>query len=470
MAPHSPADTAPNPPRVIGPGAALAIVMGSMLGIGIFLTPPQVATHLPQPGLYLLAWAFGGLIAFSGAVAYAELGTRFPEAGGDYVFLRQAFGPDLSFAAGWVLFVGVFTGSVATMAVPLAQFQLPLLLEPLLPFDPQQLLWSWGFLELTMARALGVLIIFLLTGLNILGTRLSAGFQIALTAIPVVLLTLGALWIFFNSPAAMPAEAATTDGQSSPIIAFGRAVLAVYFAFAGWNAIAYVGGELKTPSTTIPRALLGGTAAITILYLILAGLFVYVLGIDGLANVMEAGTATADAVGGQSLAYFITLLIAIALVGSLNGTILAGARVALAMAKRGALAPAMGRLHHRFKTPAAALILQGLLAILFILTGTFEILLELTSVAMLLMGALTVWALFRIRRRQGDDAPYQATGYPVLPLFFLFTSLVVIGATIYRALASDEGLQLATTYPLLGLAIFILTGLAHRLWRTRGPQ
>ena len=459
MSEQSPEKSAPSQPRVIGLAGGLAIVMGSMLGIGIFLTPSQVATHLPSPGLYLLAWAFGGLIAFAGAVAYAELGTRFPEAGGDFVFLREAFGESLSFAAGWVLFVGVFTGSVATMAVPLAQFQLPVLLGPAISIDPSQTLFSLGFVELTVARTMGIAIIALLTVMNILGTRLSAGAQVALTGIPVAVLALGALVIFATTSGAAVSTPIPTE--SAPAISFGRAVLAVYFAYAGWNAIAYVGGEMKDPGKTIPLSLLGGTAAITGLYLLLAGVFVFVLGVDGVQQTIETGTATAQAAGGDTTAYLVTALIAVALIGSLNGTVLAGGRVAWAMARSGALAPSMGRLHKRLKTPAPALLLQGLLAALFVLTGTFEILLELTSIAMLVMGALTMVALFRIRRRDGPHAPYQATFYPVLPLFFLITSLVVIGANIYRAVSPDEGFTADSVYPLLGLAIFAITWAAR---------
>lgn len=452
-------------PRVIGPSAALAVVVGSMLGIGIFLTPPQVATHLPSAAGYLAAWLVGGLIAFCGAVAYAELGTRFPRAGGDYVFLSEAFGESISFAAGWVLFVGVFTGSVATMAVPLAQYQLPVLLAPLVEFDPGRLLWALGPVEVTAARAVGIGLVAALTVLNVLGTRLSARTQIALTAVPVVLLAAGALVVFATADSASMSAAASA--QASPVVGFGRAVLAVYFAYAGWNAVAYVGGELERPGQTIPKALLGGTALITALYLLLAGCFLYVLGLEGVQQSVESGTATARAVGGEGTAYAVTTLIAVALLGSLNATVLAGGRVGWAMARTGAMVAAMDRLNERFATPARALWLQALLAIVLVVTGTFEILLELTSIAMFVMSSLTIIALFVVRRRDGPDAPYQATWYPWPPLLFLTISVVVIGASVYRAVAGDDGITLESTYPLLGVAIFIAAWLGHRLWRRR---
>ena len=446
-------------PRVIGIAGGLAIVVGSMLGIGIFITPPQVATHLPSIWLYLLAWVVGGIIAFSGAVAYAELGTRFPRAGGDYVFLREAFGPSLSFGAGWLLFVGVFTGSVATMAVPLAEFQLPVLLAPVADIDPHQVLWSLGFLELTVARLVAIIVIAALTILNILGTRFSARAQVAFTGIPMAILAVAAIAIFFTmEPATLEIA---SPSEESFLVSFGRAVLAIYFAYAGWNAIAYVGGEMKSPGKTIPTSLLGGTAAITVLYLLLAAGFVFVLGIDGLQDVMEAGTATADAIAGSWTTWLVTVLIAVALVGSLNATILAGGRVGWAMARQDALASSMGTLNSRFKTPDRALLLQGFLAVFFVLTGTFEMLLELTGIAMFVMGALTVAALFVIRKRDGHQAPYQATGYPWLPALFIVISVVIIAASIYRAGFGVDGFTAESIYPLAGLALFIVAAIGH---------
>lgn len=453
-------------PRVIGTAGGLAIVIGSMLGIGIFITPPQVATHLPSLWAYLAAWVAGGAIAFCGAVAYAELGTRFPRAGGDYVFLRQAFGPSLSFGAGWLLFVGVFTGSVATMAVPLAEFQLPVLLGPVVEIDPHRVLWSVAFVELTVARGAAVVIIALLTAMNILGTKMSANAQVVLTGIPMVVLAVAALVIVATMEPAVTQTASPTD--EAPLVSFGRAVLAIYFAYAGWNAIAYVGGEMRNPGETIPKSLLGGTAAITVLYLLLAGGFVYVLGIGGIQEVMEAGTATADAIAGGWTTWAVTALIAVALIGSLNATVLAGGRVGWAMARRDALASSIGRLNQRFETPARALLLQGALAVVLVLTGTFEMLLELTSIAMFVMGALTVVALFVIRRRDGDDAPYQATGYPWVPGAFLMVSVVIVAASVYRAGFGQDGLTVESLYPLVGLGLFVVVSVGH--WLSRGRK
>lgn len=447
-------------PRLIGPAGGIAIVAGSMLGIGIFLTPSQVISHLPGVWMYMLVWILGGAIAFSGAVAYAELGTRFPKAGGDYVFLDEAYGRSLSFAAGWLLFAGVFCGSVATMAVPLAEFQIPVLLKPWADFDPQHLLFRAGIIEITAARAIGAVLVLTLTVLNILGTRLSANTQILLTLIPVALLALAALYLLVTTS---PGAVTSVEPGSFSLTAAGRAVLAVYFAYAGWNAIAYVGGEIKNPARLVPVSLLGGTALITLLYLLLAGTFLYVLGQQGLAGAVEAGTATAHEAGGQRAAMAVTGLIAVALLGSLNGTVLAAGRVGWAMARRGALFQGMGTLNTRFQTPDRALWFTALLSVLLIATGTFEVLLELTSLAMFLMSTLTVGALFLIRKREGNNAPYKAAGFPWLPLFFVVVSLIVMTASLYRGLIGPDRMTLESLYPLMGLMLFAFLWATHRM-------
>lgn len=444
--------------RVIGPLGAVAIVAGSMLGIGIFLTPRLVAEQLHTPGLFLLAWALGGLIALAGAVAYAELGTLMPKAGGDYVFVREAFGSSAAFASGWLLFAGVFVGSIASMAVPVFQYQMPVLTGV-----------DFGAIEfagLPATRWLAMSVIVVLTGVNILGTRLATWVQIALTMIPFALFALGAVVVFAQAPfdGAVASEATTASNGSLPV-ALTRATLAIYFAYAGWNAVAYVGGEVKNPGRTMPIGLLGGTIAITAFYVLLCGAFVVAHGMGGLLTAFEAGSATAAVLGGDTVTWIVTLLIALALFGSLNGTILAGARIAGAMARDGALVRSLGVIDPRTRTPVRALLLQAVLACALVLTGTFEQLVELTSIAMLVMGGLAVTALFVFRaRRPQADRPYRATGYPVLPGFYLLVSVVVVGISVVRVVTNADGAEgLERWLSLLGLAVFGLAWIAHRV-------
>lgn len=456
-------------PRVVGPLAAFSIVAGSMLGIGIFLTPMKVANELHTTPLFLLAWLLGGFIALCGAVAYAELGAMFPRAGGDYVFLRRAFGPSLAFASGWLLFAGVFAGSIATMAVPVWQYQMPVLLAPWVEWDAGRVLigpFTWG-----NTAALGLLLV--LTVANVAGTRIAAGLQVLLTMVPFGVLTLAAIWVLATGPhaSAVPWEAVSQTPdvlwEGSLVSAMLRASLAIYFAYAGWNAVGYIGGELRNPGRTMPVALLGGTAAITALYLLLCGAFVAVLGMGGLTRAFEAGTAAAGAVGGPRAQYVVTLMIALALVGSLNGTILTGARIGMAMARDGAISRVVGGLHPRFRTPAPALWLQASIAAVLILTGTFDALLELTGIAMLLMGSMTVLALFALRHRAPDaPRPWRALGYPVLPAIYLLVGAAIVGLRSYEILATPEA-SVAHWLPLFGVLLLAVGWAAHASFAKR---
>ncbi len=393
----------------------------------------------------------------------------FPKAGGDYVFLREAFGRSTSFAAGWLLFVGVFVGSIATMAVPVCLYQLPALLAPFVSVDMSAPATLFGAeLPISGAQSVAIQLVAVLTVVNLLGTRLAAWTQIVLTMVPFAVLGVGALWVLFGGGDPTPVVATEVEPTSSGLaVSMTKATLAIYFAYAGWNAVGYVGGEVRNPGRNIPIGLLGGTALITVLYLVMCGAFIVALGMGGLTQAFEAGTATAAAVGGPRLQYLVTALIALALFGSLNGTILAGARIAWAMAGDGALPVAFRSLTSR-QTPGVALVAQAVLAAALILSGTFETLLELTSVAMLVMGSLAVISVFVFRARMPDaPRPYRATGYPVLPAFYLLVSAIVIGVSLYRvAVPGADGPEGIDRFlPVFGLVVFAAAWLGHRVVR-----
>jgi len=446
-------------PRVIGALGGFAIVAGSMLGIGIFLSPPIVASHVGQPALFLGVWALGGLTALAGAVACAELGTLMPRAGGDYVFQYEAFGPSVAFASGWVLFGAIFCGSIATLSVGLCTYQLPALLGVDLSGSVLQLPWG---APVSAAQLAAVGLVPLLTALNALGARPSARTQTWLTLLPIGVLAACALWAIARGGAA-PAASIPPRGAASVLTIGGlvSAYNAVYFAYSGWINVIYVGGEVSAPQRNIPRALIAGTLAVTALYLLLCAGFLRVLGLSALAQAGEAGSATAALLGGERARQAVTLLIASALLASINATVLGGARVAYAMARRGALWSPLGRVDARHRVPQGALWLQALLACALILSGRFEDLYVMVSLAMVLTGTLTVSCLFVLRRTRPEaPRPYRATGYPPLPALYVVSSLLVIGVMLQRALSGTPG----AWYPLLGLGVFGVAFLAHRAW------
>ncbi len=480
-------DALPSPPRVIGGIGSFALVVGSMLGIGIFIVPPEVAGFIDTPGVFLGLWLVAGFLAFCGAASCAELGTLFPKAGGDYIFQKKAYGSSVAFASGWVLFGAIFAGSIATMSVALCKFQLPVLLGIDLEHE---MVWvpilSHLAGEIPLMNVIALGIVLALTGLNAVGALVSARMQTILIAIPITVFTLSAIFVISTGAGGITVtdwneSVAAVMGLGSSVIetaqvaalpeaaglsleAIVMAYIAVYFAYSGWNAVIYVAGEIKHPEKNIPRALLGGTLTVTVVYILMCVAFLVILGIHSLADAGEAGTATAGFLAGTEGQLIITGLIAMALMAGLNGTVMGGARVAFAMGRGGAFVKAVGKLSPRTRAPVRALWLQALWSSVLVLTGTFEQLYALTSLAMLVTGTLTVMSVFVLRRTMPHaNRPYKTFGYPWIPGLYIGSSLLVIGVMVVRAFADQPD----SWYPLLGLGILGAAFGLHRgyyLW------
>ena len=464
-------------PRVIGGLSGFAIVAGSMLGIGIFLMPAEVILAAPDTGWFFGLWILGGLIAWAGAVAFAELGAMMPQAGGDYVFQREALGPSVAFASGWVLFAAIFSGSLASMAVALFQYQAPVLLG----LDSATLTDPVFFGMFSWAQLGAVTLIVGLTALNSTGTRQSATTQIVLTLVPLVLFGTISIGIALFEPLTIDsivtkiflAEAAAEATKDAPGVTLTGIVAAygfVYFAYSGWNSVVYVSGEVRKPGKTLPRVLMTGTGVVTVLYIVMCLAFFTVLGAEGVAalkspggvsGTYDAGSALGRLLGGETGTIFVTLLIALALVAGLNGTVLGGARVGYAMAKGGAFWGGAAKLSPRSRVPMRALWLQAGWTCVIILSGRFEEIVDMTAVAMIITGSLTVLSLFALRVRQPDrERPYRATLYPWLPGLYLVMSAVVMGVKITGAFGDSDD----AWYPLLGVGVLALAYATHRLW------
>jgi basic amino acid/polyamine antiporter, APA family len=427
-----------------------------MLGVGIFIYPPVVAGLITNPWAFLGIWALGGLIALAGASAYAELGAAMPQAGGDYVFIRRAFGGSMAFACGWVSFAGGFCGSLATLAVAVAQFQVPVLTG--VDTSAVAMTWPWGG-EIRLSQLIAVGLILLFTELNVIGLRVSAWTQSITTVGPFVLLVALAGWTVATDFQVPTAAAPPTAVDTPPINAFVNAYLAVYFAYAGWNAIVYVAGEVRDPERNIPRALLGGTAAISLLYLLLCSAFLGAFTLPGLASAPEAGSMLANAIGGRTMEVAMVALIAAGIVSSINATAMGGGRFAYAMAQDGAFWSKAAHLNDRRGLPVRALRVQGALTMLLVMTGTFEQIYKLATVAMVAVGSLTVIALFVLRRTEPEmDRPYRAMGYPILPAIYLVGSAIVIGGMLWQSVSEGGD----STYALGGLAVLVMAFLGHR--------
>ncbi|HVH99627.1 MAG TPA: amino acid permease [Enhygromyxa sp.] len=399
---------------------ALSLVAGSMLGIGIFIMPSQVAANVGGPWSFLLMWVAGGLSALFGALCLAELGAMRPRSGGDYEFLHIGWGPGIAFAAGWLQLLVIFPGSLASVAVATSNFQLPVLLGE----------WAGGDVALLgmtipIPRLMAAALIVVLTIINHYGVKIAGWVQVTVTVVPIVALMIICAYAIGSGDVLRDETVAPRDVGLS---ALGHAYLKVYFAYSGWNAAIYVAGEIDRPGRNLPLSLVGGTGLITALYVFLCVGFLAVIGFAGLPAIGEAGTATAVELFGPVAVVVMAFLILLAMIGTLNGTVLIGSRISYAMAQRGDCVEMAGHLHPRHGTPHVALWLQCAITVALI-ASPFDLnqLVDYTSSAMLITGTLTVLSVMVLRRKQPDTPrPYRVTAYPLPALGYALSSVVVL--------------------------------------------
>ncbi len=435
----------------LGAVTATAVVLGSIVGVMIFLTQSTVAKYLPSNGWFLTAWALGGLLALFGAISLGELGAMMPKAGGDYFYLREAFGERTAFLSGWTSVVITFPGSIAAMAVGLCYYQGPTLLgswvqQPLLTWKT-----SWFVYHLNYAQLLSLSVILGLTAINHIGVRLSGWLQTAVTLLPVAFMLAAGLAALFITPTGETLPTVTAS-QQSPWLGLMAAIVPIFFAYAGWNATTYIGSEIKDPGRNIPRSLILGTALAIVVYLVVS--WTLLQGIPA-AAMPKAGFVPGVAVHrlfGASAGNFLTLVIALAVLGSLNATILAGARISYAMAQHGLMLKSLEQRSSRFQTPALALWFQAGIAIILVFSGRFDQLVKYVTGIMLAFSSITVAVVFVLRhKRPHAKRPYRAWGYPLVPaIFILFCTAVFVTLCIQSPIEVAWGFLITC----LGLPVF----------------
>ncbi|MBN2725099.1 MAG: amino acid permease [Deltaproteobacteria bacterium] len=413
--------------QTIGLGGALAIVVGSILGIGVFLTPHIVAQHVPNTTWFILVWAVGGLMALAGAFVYAELGSMFPMAGGDYVFLKEAYGKPLAFLSGWICLAATFSGSIAATAVGLAQYYIgPSIGESF--FTP---FFTLGFIKISYLTLASVALIVTFTGLNIVGISFSTVVQGFISFTPMVILVLAAIWAM-TSTSGTSVSSVTPAGASSGVsgvslVPLGVAILPVFFAYSGWSSAAYIGSEIKNAKRTLPLSLIIGIGMIIVLYMLLNLLFIKgesVASLRNMPNMMEA--AALKSFGPVGVPIF-TTLVAVAIMGTLNSTILTGPRIYHTMANDRMLFKSVGQLSPRFGTPAKGLIIQGTIAIAYVILGGFEAILNYTSMMIVIFSGITVFGLILLRKRgHRVEGQFRAPLFPLFPAIYLIMSVFLL--------------------------------------------
>jgi APA family basic amino acid/polyamine antiporter len=389
------------------------LVMGGIIGAGIFVNPAEVARHVQTPGLIVGVWALGGLIAMAGALVYAELADRRPEVGGQYAYLRDAYGQTPAFLYGWSLLLGIQTGGMAAVAITFARYFLDLT--------------GWPLAEGAIAAA----VLLLLTAINCLGVRIGGTLQSGLMVLKIFAIAALVFCGWALAPAHPEFVAPSPQPASSGMIAaIGAALTPVMFAYGGWQTSSFVAGEMRDPRRDLSRALLWGVAGVVLLYTAVAFVCVHTLGPQGLANSTTPATDTMRLALGEKGATLIALGIAISALGFLSQSILTAPRVYFAMAEDGLFFRKIAEVNSATRVPIFAILLQGLVAIGIALSGTYgQILSYVVSVDFIWFG-LTGAALFVFRRRDSSRGGFRAPGHPFSTGLFVVACAVIVIATV----------------------------------------
>jgi APA family basic amino acid/polyamine antiporter len=406
-------------------------VIANIVGAGIFTTSGIMAQGLPSAAWVLGCWIFGGLIAMAGALCYAELATRMPDEGAEYLYLKRLYHPALGFLTGWTSFIVGFSAPIAASAMGFSEYVFAGVDGSLLGADPSRVvLWK---------KSAALFVIALFTILHYGGLRLGSAVQNFLTGLKIVIvLGLATTGLVLGGARTLSAAAPAAAGGAFDWTALGTAMMLVMFAYSGWNASAYIAGEMKNPRRNLPLSLIGGTAVVIVLYLSV-NLFVFrsvpYPEVKGTIAVVEKAAVGAF---GEWMGRGLSVMVGIALLSSLSAFILIGPRVYYAMARDRLFFSFAGRVHPRRRVPGWSIVVQGALAGALVVFGTFEQLLVYIGFALGIFPWLAVAGIFIARRRKiGETDAVRVPGYPFVPVLFLASTLVLMGvAYVNRPLES----------------------------------
>ncbi len=443
------------------------IMVGIVLGSGIFLTTGIMVKALPSATLIILAWIIGGLITLAGAMTYAELGALYPEAGGQYAYLREAYGPLVGFLFGWMMLLIYMTGAIAGLAVAFAEYTgyfFPGLSLGKIIFATNFDFFNLNFqVSISAGQLVGISLIIFISTINALGTGLGKIVQNISTILKIGLIAGIIIFGFLfgkGNPidfSLNPSLVSTTNLMSG----FVLALIAVFWAFDGWNSINFVGGEIKNPGKNLPLTLIWSTLIISVIYVLINYLYLYALPLNEISGVVRIAEKATSSLFGGTTGAVISAIVLVSIFGSLNGSIITGPRVYYAMAQDGLFFRKAGRIHPKFKTPAFSIFIQGLLACILTLTGTFEQLLTFVMFISIVFWIAAATAVFTLRKKYPDKPrPYRVCGYPYIPVIFITTSIGILIITIIEKPVES----------LAGLAITISGLPVYYLWNKRSAQ
>lgn len=431
--------------RQIGLRTATALIVGEVIAVGIFLTPAGMAKSLGSPVWLLIVWLVMGAMATCGALCYGELTARFPEAGGGYVYLREAYGPPIAFLYGWMALLVMDPGLTAALAVGMAAYV--------------------GFifkLSAAALKAVAIGSILLVALVNVRGVRFGGGLIRWLTIIKLGLLGLMIAW-GFGSRAGHWSNfiplVAQRPGSGALPGALAGGLVGAFFSFGGWWDLSKVAGEVRDPERSLPRALVYGVAIITAVYVLTSAAFIYLVPLEHVTSAETFAAQAGEVLFGRMGGPVLSGIVIIAVLGSLAAVVMSAPRVYFAMARDGLFIPAAAAIHPRFQTPARAIAIQAALASTLVLVGTFTTIISYFIFVVVIFIALTVAALFVLRRKTPDAIVYRTPGYPLTPIIFLLLIallLFLLGGHNPREAILGVGVVA------LGLPVYYLLFRGHR--------
>jgi APA family basic amino acid/polyamine antiporter len=423
---------------------SVLLLAGGIIGSSIFLTAKDIAGPLPHPLLFLLVWALGGVISLCACVAFAELGSMFPDSGGQYVYLREAYGDLPAFLYGWMLFSVANGGTIAALSVASAAY-----LGSIVPLISQEhVVFSAAGIVLTRAHVVALISIIGVTWINVVGLRWGTILQnlatwakfAAMAAFVIFGFAIGkGDWHHF---AAAPGESLGLGLSPGQLIsAFGVALIAVFWAYDGWVYITWVSGEVKEPRRNVPLAMVLGVIVVGVIYMAMNMTYVYALPLSEVAKHETIAHAAATALFSPAAALWLSALIAVSCFGAMASCTLSGARVYFAMARDGAFFQKMAQVHPQWRTPAFSLIGQGIWGAILTVSGRYDQLYTYVMFGMVLSYTMTVIGLFILRWKRPDiPRPYRCTGYPWLPaIYVLIGGAWTLNTIVTRPMESLAG-------------------------------
>jgi len=444
-------NNSPKLDRQLGLFDSTMMVIGIVIGSGIFMTTGLMADALPSASLILIAWLLGGLQMLAGALTYAELSAAMPKAGGQYVYLREAYGSLPAFLFGWVAFIAYLTGTNAAIAVALSAH-----LGSFYPgISTHNIVIGFDYFSISGGQIFAISLILFLSFINYLGILFGKWIQNVFTILKIGSILFFALAGLFISTGSHIDFTINPNSMSigSILTGLGIALVAVTWTVGGWEYVTFAAGEIKNPKKNLPLALIIGTVVIFSLYIIINVAYLKVLPMDSLIGEIKVGEATAKSLYGHGIAGAFVVVVIISMFGSLNGNILVGPRISYAMAKDELFFSKAADVHPKFHTPGNAIMIQGFWAAVLVLSGTFEEIITLVVFVNFMMWIAASSTIFVLRIKQPElERPYKVWGYPYVPAFFIIFSSAIMINTFFE---SPEQSLMGIGLTLLGIPAYL---------------